>query len=180
MATVWGDPELFGLRLEDRIQGPGRISGSAVSHFLPLFGRGGTLFQLRDTGEKDKIQLEDPKLGCDEFWVLLRTLKKVQILLTVETLKGQCCWPLESSWSGDRSCGSLGTITYQEEAVFGHGRGRRETKMGAPGLGIQGHFQNCNSSSRGPDVLFCHPQVPGMHVAPEHKEIHLAVARVRQ
>ena len=24
---------------------------------------------------------------------------------------------------------------------FGHGRGRRETKMGAPGLGIQGHFQ---------------------------------------
>lgn len=39
---------------------------------------------------------------------------------------------------------------------------------------------NCNSSSRGPDVLFCHPQVPGMHVAPEHKEIHLAVARVRQ
>lgn len=148
MATVWGDPELFGLRLEDRIQGPGRISGSAVSRFLPLFGRGGTLFQLRDTGEKDKIQLEDPKLGCDEFWVLLRTLKKVQILLTVET--------------------------------FGHGRGRRETKMGAPGLGIQGHFQNCNSSSRGPDVLFCHPQVPGMHVAPEHKEIHLAVARVRQ
>lgn len=47
MATVWGDPELFGLRLEDRIQGPGRISGSAVSRFLPLFGRGGTLFQLK-------------------------------------------------------------------------------------------------------------------------------------
>lgn len=111
------------------------------------------------------------------FLVFCRSLAGVG---PFSSLKGQCCWPLESSWSGDRSCGSLGTITYQEEAVFGHGRGRRETKMGAPGLGIQGHFQNCNSSSRGPDVLFCHPQVPGMHVAPEHKEIHLAVARVRQ
>lgn len=55
----------------------GRVSGSTFSHFLLLFGRGGTLFQLRDTGGKDK--LEDLRFGCDEFGVLLRTMKEMWI-----------------------------------------------------------------------------------------------------
>lgn len=80
MLGVWvmllvtrGDPGLFDLRLEDRLR---RVLVSTSSSFSLALWQGRDPFPAEDTGGKEKIWLEDLHFGCDEFGMLLRSLKK--------------------------------------------------------------------------------------------------------